>query len=112
MKYNYQANFNWHPLYNYVMIVKREYMKGNADSEEYNFNDWLDYINFIYSDEDGEIKNKIIKSLLDVFKALVILIMLCLSIRAILSLETLVSVLISLKFIMACIESAEALFLI
>lgn len=70
MKYNYQANFNWHPLYNYVMIVKREYMKGNADSEEYNFNDWLDYINFIYSDEDGEIKNKIIKSLLDVFKAL------------------------------------------
>ena len=37
MKYNYQANFNWHPLYNYVMIVKREYMKGNADSEEYNF---------------------------------------------------------------------------
>lgn len=70
MKYNYQANFNWHPLYNYVMIVKREYMKGNADSEEYNFNDWLDYINFIYSDEEGEIKNKIIKSLLDVFKAL------------------------------------------
>lgn len=70
MKYNYQANFNWHPLYNYVMIVKREYMKGNADSEEYNFNDWLDYINFIYSDEDCEIKDKIIKSVLDVFKAL------------------------------------------
>ena len=70
MKYNYQANFNWHPLYNYVMIVKREYMKGNADSEEYNFNDWLDYINFVYSDEDCEIKDKIIKSVLDVFKAL------------------------------------------
>lgn len=70
MKYNYQANFNWHPLYNYVMIVKREYMKGNADSEEYNFNDWLDYINFIYSDENCEIKDKIIKSVLDVFKAL------------------------------------------
>lgn len=70
MKYNYQANFNWHPLYNYVMIVKREYMKGNADSEEYNFNAWLDYINFIYSDEDCEIKDKIIKSVLDVFKAL------------------------------------------
>ena len=70
MKYNYQANFNWHPLYNYVMIVKREYMKENADSEEYNFNDWLDYINFIYSDEDCEIKDKIIKSVLDVFKAL------------------------------------------
>lgn len=70
MKYNYQANFNWHPLYNYVMIVKKEYMKGNADSEEYNFNDWLDYINFIYSDENCEIKNKIIKSVLEVFKAL------------------------------------------
>lgn len=70
MKYNYQANFNWHPLYNYVMIVKREYMKGNADSEDYNFNDWLDYINFIYSDENCEIKDKIIKSVLDVFKAL------------------------------------------
>lgn len=70
MKYNYQANFNWHPLYNYVMIVKREYMKGNADSEDYNFNDWLDYINFIYSDENCEIKNKIIKSVLEVFKAL------------------------------------------
>ena len=70
MKYNYQANFNWHPLYNYIMIVKREYMKGNADSEEYNFNDWLDYINFIYSDEDCEIKDKIIKSVLDFFKAL------------------------------------------
>ena len=70
MKYNYQANFNWHPLYNYVMIVKREYMKGNADSGDYNFNDWLDYINFIYSDENCEIKNKIIKSVLEVFKAL------------------------------------------
>lgn len=70
MKYNYQANFNWHPLYNYVMIVKREYMKGNADSENYNFNDWLDYINFIYSDENCEIKDKIIKSVLEVFKAL------------------------------------------
>lgn len=70
MKYNYQNNYNWHPLYNYVMIVKREYMKGNADSENYNFNDWLDYIHSVYADENCEIKDKIIRSVLEVFKAL------------------------------------------
>lgn len=70
MKYNYQNNYNWHPLYNYIMIAKREYMKGNADSENYNFNDWLTFIEDIYVGENGEIENQEIKNLFEILRGL------------------------------------------
>ena len=48
MKYHYNQEYDWHPLYNYVMTVKRKYiqsytlLKNEACPENYNFNDWLD----------------------------------------------------------------------
>ena len=44
MKYNYQSNYNWHPLYKYVMTIKKVYMELNPDGDNYDFKDWIETI--------------------------------------------------------------------
>lgn len=50
MNFHFKKEFLWHPLYEYVMTVKRKYIQSytllnnEPCPENYNFNDWLDRI--------------------------------------------------------------------
>lgn len=50
MNFHFKKEFLWHPLYEYVMTVKRKYIQSytllnnEPCPENYNFNDWLDRV--------------------------------------------------------------------
>lgn len=50
MNFHFKKEFLWHPLYEYVMTIKRKYIQSytllnnEPCPENYNFNDWLDRV--------------------------------------------------------------------
>ena len=65
LNYKYQSEYEWHPLYKYVMMVKSLYMGCSPDSCSYNFEEWFNTVKDNFYDEDG-----VITSLSNIFAPL------------------------------------------
>lgn len=67
MNFHFKKEFLWHPLYEYVMTVKRKYIQSytllNNEScpENYNFNDWLDRVFEVWGNITPKLNEKLSK---------------------------------------------------
>ena len=71
MKYRIKKEYNWHPLYKYVMDVKRKYIQSYTllnnipCPENYDFNEWLDRL-----EEWKNLTPAFINNLIEIFNPL------------------------------------------
>lgn len=67
MNFHFKKEFLWHPLYEYVMTVKRKYIQSytllnnEPCPENYNFNDWLDRVLEVWGDITPKLNEKLSK---------------------------------------------------
>lgn len=67
MNFHFKKEFLWHPLYEYVMTVKRKYIQSytllnnEPCPENYNFNDWLDRVFEVWGNITPKLNEKLSK---------------------------------------------------
>lgn len=67
MNFHFKKEFLWHPLYEYVMTIKRKYIQSytllnnEPCPENYNFNDWLDRVFEVWGNITPKLNEKLSK---------------------------------------------------